>query len=95
MERAGRLRYLGPHALIEDNASAATRRCWSTCARRGRRSTHGWEFYAELLNVFDSEADDIDYYYATRFPASRRTGSRTQQPHRRAAAAAGGVKKTF
>ena len=32
------------------------------------QSAKGWEVYADLLNVFDSKADDIDYYYATRFP---------------------------
>jgi outer membrane receptor protein involved in Fe transport len=65
---SGRLRYLGPHALIEDNSVRADptllvnlRAAWTP------RSTRGWELYAELLNVFDSTGNDIDYFYATRF----------------------------
>jgi hypothetical protein len=36
--------------------------------------THGWELYAELLNVFDSKGNDIDYFYATRFPGEPADG---------------------
>jgi len=66
---SARLRYLGPHALIEDNSERGSptllvnlRAAWTP------QSAKGWELYADLLNVFDSKADDIDYYYATRFP---------------------------
>jgi outer membrane receptor protein involved in Fe transport len=66
---AARLRYLGPHALIEDNSQRGDEtllvnlRAAYTPTRFG-----GWELYAELLNVFDSKGDDIDYYYETRLP---------------------------
>jgi outer membrane receptor protein involved in Fe transport len=66
---AARVRYLGPHALIEDNSE------------RGRTTTlvnlraawtpthfHGIEVYADLLNIFNSRSDDIDYWYTTRLP---------------------------
>ena len=66
---AARLRYLGPHALIEDNSV----RGGETLLVNLRAAytpgwLEGWELYGELLNVFDSKGDDIDYYYATRLP---------------------------
>lgn len=64
-----RFRYLGPHALIEDNSQRGEptflvnlRAAWTP------RRASGWEVYAELLNALDSDDDDIDYYYETRFP---------------------------
>jgi outer membrane receptor protein involved in Fe transport len=66
---AARLRYLGPHALIEDNSQRGDETLLVNlrAAYTPTRLT-GWELYAELLNVFDSEGDDIDYYYETRLP---------------------------
>ena len=68
---SGRLRYLGPHPLLEDNSQRGEpttlinfRAAW-TPQHSGLR---GWELYAELLNALDSKKDDIDYYYATRLP---------------------------
>jgi outer membrane receptor protein involved in Fe transport len=94
---SARLRYLGPHALIEDNSQRGSptllvnlRAAWTP------QSAKGWEFYADLLNVFDSKADDIDYYYATRFPGEPVDGvedinSRIVEPRQLRV----GVKKTF
>ncbi len=69
---AARLRYLGPHPLIEDNSVA---RCADHAGQRAagldpaeRGLLQGWEFHAEVLNVLDSDDDDIDYFYETRFP---------------------------
>lgn len=94
---AARVRYLGPHALIEDNSE------------RGRPTTlfnlraawtptrfHGIEIYADLLNVFDSHSDDIDYWYATRLPGETLEGveglnSRIVEPRQLRV----GIKKTF
>jgi outer membrane receptor protein involved in Fe transport len=66
---AARLRYLGPHALIEDNSQRGestllvnARAEWTPSA------LPGLSLYGEVLNIFDSEGDDIDYYYETRFP---------------------------
>ena len=90
-------RYLGPHPLIEDNSQrgASTllvnlRAAWTP------RRAEGWEIYGELLNVFDSDADDIDYFYETRFPGEPAKGvldrnSRTVEPRQVRV----GVKKTF
>ena len=60
------------------------------------RSSGGWEIYGELLNVFDSDANDIDYVYATRFPGEPADGvedfnSRIVEPQQFRV----GVKKTF
>ena len=66
---AARLRYLGPHPLIEDNSLRGddtllvnARAAWTP------RRFAGWSVYAELLNILDAESDDIDYYYETRLP---------------------------
>ena len=70
-----RLRYLGPHALIEDNSQRGastllvnTRIAWTP------DDLWGLEFYGEVLNLFDSKDDDIDYFYATRFPGEPAEG---------------------
>ena len=66
---AARLRYLGPHALVEDNSVRGddtlllnARAEWTPS------SLPGWSLSAELLNILDSRDDDIDYFYETRFP---------------------------
>jgi hypothetical protein len=75
---AGRLRYLGPHALIEDNSQrgestllANLRAAWTPRRLLGMA---GWEINAELLNVLDSKRHDVDYFYATRFPGEPAEG---------------------
>ncbi len=66
---AVRVRYLGPHPLIEDNSQRGSsttlvnlRAAWTP------QRLPGLQLYAELLNALDSKRDDIDYYYETRFP---------------------------
>ena len=94
---AVRLRYLGPHALIEDNSQRGEstllvnlRAAWKP------RRLGGFEVYAELLNALDSDDDDIDYFYETRFPGEPAEGvlgrnSRVVEPRQVRI----GVKKTF
>ncbi|QZH76087.1 MAG: TonB-dependent receptor [Erythrobacter sp.] len=69
---AARLRYLGPHPLVEDNSvrGASTTLVNARLAWTPQRQDllQGWEFHAELLNALGSQADDIDYYYETRLP---------------------------
>lgn len=96
---AARLRYLGPHPLIEDNSQrgASTtlvnfRLAWTPTASKLK----GWEVYGELLNALNSKSDDIDYFYATRFPGEPAEGiegrnSRIVEPRQFRV----GVKKTF
>jgi hypothetical protein len=94
---AARLRYLGPHPLIEDNSVSGEstllvnlRAAWTP------RNLGGLEFYGELLNVFDSKRHDIDYFYATRLPGEPPEGvegrnSRVVEPRQVRL----GVKKSF
>src|SRR5690606_15497934 len=94
---AGRLRYLGPHALIEDNSVRGEstlllnlRAAWAP------QALGGFEVYGELLNVFDSKRHDIDYVYATRLPGEPPEGiegrnSRVVEPRQFRV----GIKKTF
>ena len=94
---AARVRYLGPHALIEDNSVRGEdtllvnlRAAWTP------QNFGGFELYGELLNALDSEADDIDYYYATRLPGEPLEGvegrnSRIVEPRQFRI----GLKKTF
>lgn len=70
-----RVRYMGPHPLIEDNSQrgAATllanvRVAWTP------DNFGGFEFHGEVLNLLDAEDDDIDYFYATRFPGEPAEG---------------------
>ena len=92
-----RIRYLGPHPLIEDNSQRGEstflvnlRAAWTPSR------LPGWEIYGELLNALDSEDDDIDYFYETRFPGEPAGGvldrnSRIVEPRQVRV----GVKKTF
>ena len=59
-----RLRYFGPHPLVEDNS---VRGPSSTLfnARIGYR-TERYEIYLDCLNVLDRRTNDITYYYASR-----------------------------
>jgi outer membrane receptor protein involved in Fe transport len=94
---SGRLRYLGPHPLIEDNSQRGEstvlgnlRAAWTP------HDLGGFEFSVELLNVLDSRRHDIDYFYETRFPGEPAAGiedsvSRVVEPRQFRV----GVKKTF
>ncbi len=80
---AVRVRYLGPHPLIEDNSvrSPAT----TLVNLRAARRFGPVEVTAELLNIFDTARADADYYYASRLPGEPVDGiegihSRTVEP---------------
>ncbi|WAT16815.1 TonB-dependent receptor [Aurantiacibacter sp. MUD11] len=75
---AARIRYLGPHPLIEDNSQRGdattlvnARIAWTP---QDIEMLRGWEFHAELLNALDSKDDDIDYFYAVRLPGEPADG---------------------
>jgi outer membrane receptor protein involved in Fe transport len=66
-EGSVRLRHLGPYPLIEDNSQ---RDDGSTIVNlRAAWKPGDWEIYAEVLNLFDSKAKDIAYYYESYLPA--------------------------
>lgn len=80
---AVRVRYLGPHPLIEDDSvrSPAT----TVVNLRAARRFGPVEVTAELLNIFDTARADADYYYASRLPGEPVDGiegihSRTVEP---------------
>lgn len=61
-----RVRHLGPHALIEDNSQRGE----STNLVNLRLAVNAGrlELFADLLNLFDIKAHDVDYFYVTRLP---------------------------
>lgn len=80
---AVRVRYLGPHPLIEDKSvrSPAT----TVVNLRAARRFGPVEVTAEMLNIFDTARADADYYYASRLPGEPVDGiegihSRTVEP---------------
>ncbi len=66
-EAALRVRHLGPYPLIEDNS---VRDDGSTIVNlRAAWKPGAWEIYGEVLNLFDSRAKDIAFYYESYLPA--------------------------
>ena len=61
-----RTRYFGPQPLIEDNSARAPASLLFD-ARVGYRWKN-YEFYVDVLNVFDANVNDIEYFYASRLP---------------------------
>jgi outer membrane receptor protein involved in Fe transport len=62
---AFQLRYFGPRPLVEDNSvrSSSTALAYlRTTYRFDRR----WQLTADVFNLFDRKANDVDYYYASR-----------------------------
>lgn len=62
---AVRLRYFGPRPLIEDN-SIRSKSASTIDARVGYKFYKNWRVVVDMLNVFNSKASDIDYYYTSR-----------------------------
>ncbi len=64
---SGRIRHFGPRPLIEDG-SAESSSTTVVNAMLGYRWGRGeaWDVRAELLNVLDSDDDDITYFYESR-----------------------------
>jgi outer membrane receptor protein involved in Fe transport len=60
-----RWRYFGPRPLIEDN-SVRSQSTSLVNARVGYAITRQIRAYADVFNLFDRKASDIDYLYASR-----------------------------
>jgi len=60
-----RWRYFGPRPLIEDD-SARSRSSSLVNARLGYRFANGLSLAAEVFNLLDESANDIDYFYESR-----------------------------
>ena len=59
------IRYFGPRPLIEDN-SVRSQSTTLASARVGYRLTRNVQVAADVFNLFDRKASDIDYYYTSR-----------------------------
>ena len=62
-----RWRYFGPRPLIEDN-SVRSRATSLVNTRVGYAFTKRIRAYADVFNLFNREASDVDYFYASRLP---------------------------
>jgi TonB-dependent receptor-like protein/carboxypeptidase family protein len=68
-----RVRYFGPRPLIEDNSvRSESSTLWNV--QMGYEIVPGARLVAEVLNVFNASASDIDYYYASRLPGEPAAG---------------------
>ncbi len=67
------MRYFGPRPLVEDNSvrSAGTAIAYMRAAYRFNRH---WQLTADVFNLFDRKASDVDYFYASRLPGEPAEG---------------------
>jgi hypothetical protein len=63
---AGRIRHFGPRPLVEDGSVESNSTTVVNAMLGYRWGAGGWDVRAEFLNVFDSDDDDITYFYDSR-----------------------------
>ncbi|MFK3736344.1 TonB-dependent receptor [Massilia sp. TN1-12] len=70
---AFQMRYFGPRPLVEDDSvrSATTAIAY---LRVGYRVDRRWQLTADVFNLFDRQASDVDYYYTSRLPGEPAQG---------------------
>ena len=68
-----RVRFFGPRTLIEDN-SVRSRSSSIVNTQAGYQLPNGLRLAVEVFNLFNSDASDIDYYYASRLPGEPADG---------------------
>jgi hypothetical protein len=68
-----RLRHFGPRPLVED-ASVTSRSTTIWNGEAGYRVSDRLRLSVDIFNLFDSDASDIDYYYASRLPGEPLAG---------------------
>ncbi len=68
------LRYFGPRPLIEDN-SVRSKATTLAYLRVGYKFNPDWKLALDVFNLFDSKADDITYYYASRLAGESAGGT--------------------
>jgi hypothetical protein len=67
-----RVRYFSAAPLVEDNSVESGN---STIANLALGWSNGvWRIQADVLNLFDSDDHDVDYFYASRLPGEASTG---------------------
>jgi hypothetical protein len=74
------LRHFGPRDLVEDGSqrSASTTLAY---LRGGWRASPAFSLTVDVFNLFDREASDIDYYYASRLPGEPAGGLEDRHFH--------------
>lgn len=68
-----RERYFGPRALTQDN-SIRSKASSLVYARVSDDLTSSWNLALEVFNLLNEQADDIEYYYASRLPGEPAAG---------------------
>jgi hypothetical protein len=68
-----RFRYFGAKPLVEDDSVRADSSTFAT-ARISYSLPRGVEVGAEIFNLFDQQANDVDYYYESRLPGEPLSG---------------------
>jgi TonB dependent receptor/Carboxypeptidase regulatory-like domain/TonB-dependent Receptor Plug Domain len=75
-----RIRYVGPRPIIEDG-SVQAKRSLLVNAEAGYRVAPGMSLVIDVLNLFDSRASDIDYYYPSRLSGEPAAGVEDVHTH--------------
>lgn len=74
------LRYFGPRPLVEDN-SVRSKSTTLAYLRGGYRFGTNWKLMVDVFNLFDRDASDIDYFYASRLPGEPADGIEDRHFH--------------
>ncbi|MBX6743071.1 MAG: TonB-dependent receptor [Acetobacteraceae bacterium] len=75
-----RLRHFGPRPLTEDN-SARSRATTLVSARAGYLFENGLRLQIDAYNLFNTKADQIDYFYTSRLPGEPAVGVADRHYH--------------
>ena len=67
------VRYFGPRTLIEDN-SQRSRSTTLASLRAGYKIDRNWKVALDVFNLFDREANTIDYFYTSRLQGEPAAG---------------------
>jgi hypothetical protein len=68
-----RMRYFGPRPLYDDN-SVRSDASTIVDARVGYKFSNDWRIFLDVLNVFNAQVSDIDYFYVSRLPGEPPAG---------------------
>ncbi|WP_247318446.1 TonB-dependent receptor [Bradyrhizobium sp. 21] len=73
-------RYFGPRPLVEDD-SVSSRASLIFNARAGYKFDNGLRLQLDVLNLFDAQTSQIEYYYLSRLPGERVGGVADRHVH--------------
>ena len=75
-----RARYFGPRPLIEDD-SVRSQSSFIVNARAGYRFENGMRLQLDILNLFNAQTNQIEYYYLSRLPGEPIDGVADRHVH--------------